>query len=381
MLNIERIINRLPLYMQAYRDNSLIHRFIGSFGKEISTFEDNLSDLMRSKWFHHADLDALERMGALFGVPRLPGERREPYRKRFFLTVKELLTGAGTVESISNIVEATIGQPPDIEENPPEFIESPSRELKPDDTWFEFNKSVRSVRPTIIIKPNDNVRNPSITNMDTEETLTFVGMLRKGSLLRINPDGKALLGGIDVTHKMEYLISEEKQDEVAPPKISKMQSQWKYTDATGFFNFGTFSNSVFAPEKRNVISIQMKWVQFKPASFDVRIPLYSKKGRGKGSVGYEKNLRQEVRQLVDHVKSAGVMANINFYDHFTEKNKSRDLGFEIVFGVEYQRDASQKVELGMEIEATHTEKQKCGDLLHSCGVFDITTFDSPNGWG
>lgn len=381
MLNTERMASRLPIYLQAYREDSTVRALIKSLGAEIAGIEGDLAKLMRSKWFFHADLRDLERMGALFGIPRLPGEPREPYRQRFYLTVRELLTGAGTLESISNIVEATIGSAPEMEENPPEIVTGKVRELSSDGTWEEYNKSVKEVRPTITLQALDNVRNPAVTNLTTEETVRYRGMLRKGAVLRIMPDGSASLGGIDVSSRMEYDISGEPKAEMLPPRLCKMVSEWKYTDATAFLDYGHFSRAVFASMEKEQVSIRLKWLRYRPATFDVRIPLYVKTGRSAASIGYAKHLRQEVRHLVDHVKSAGVMANINFYDHFTEKNLSKDLGPVPVVGADLSEDAGQNEDLTIETEANIRDKQRCSDEIHSCGVFDITEFDSSNAWG
>jgi len=381
MRNAERMIARLPQYLQGYREGSILRSVLESFAMEMEGAENALEGLMRSNWFFHADLPDLERTGILFGIPRLPGEPKVPYRRRFFLTVRELLTGAGTVESISNIVEAIIGAPPEIEENPPELVNGPWRELSSDEIWREYNKSVEEDRPTIIIRSLARVRNPTITNLTTEESITYVGILRRGAVLRILADGSASLSGIDVTGRMVYAISDEPQEEVLAPRIPKMYSEWKYTDATAFFDYAHFSEAVFAAGRKEQVAVRMRWTRYRPATFDVRIPLYSKAGRKKESVGYERHLSQEVRHLVDRVKCAGVLANINFYDHFTEKNSSSDLGLEPCLGMGHREEASGRESFNMKVECVFREHQGCRDELHSCGAFDITGFDSGNAWG
>ena len=381
MKNTERMIARLPQYLEAHREGSILRSVLESFGSEMEDVENALENLMRSKWFFHADLPDLERTGILFGIPRLPGEPKAPYRRRFFLTVRELLTGAGTVESISNIVEAIIGAAPEIEENPPEIARGPWRELSANEIWREYNKSVEEDRATIIIRALARVRNPTITNLTTEESITYTGILRRGAVLRILSDGSASLAGIDVTGRMVYSISDERQEEVLPPRIPKMYSEWSYSDATAFFDYAHFSEAVFAAGRKEQVAVRMSWTRYKPATFDVRIPLYSKTGRSKESVGYERHLRQEVRHLVDHVKCAGVMANINFYDHFAEKNFSKDLGLEPGLGVDHRERVDGKEKLDFVVECVFSESQGCRDELHSCGAFDITKFDSGNAWG
>ncbi len=381
MLNTERMANRLPMYLEAYRENSTIRAVLDAFGREMERAEENLGKLMKSKWFFHADLGDLERMGLLFGIPRLPGEMKVPYRQRFYLTVKELLTGAGTIDSISKIVEATIGTSPDIEENPAEIVESPVRELGSDSAWSEYNKSVKEDRPVITIRPLTRVRDPTVTNITTQESITYRGLLRKGSMLRILPDGTASLAGIDVSSRLEFYKDDQRQTEVLTPRVPKMHSEWKYTDGTGFFDYAHFSEAVFAAAAKNQVAVQLRWIRYRPATFNVRMALYSKGGRSTESIGYEKHLRQEVRHLVDHVKSAGVKANINFYDNFTEKNTVRDQGIEPSFGIHHTDRETLGEELEMNVVMEFCEQQTLGDRIYSCGVFDITEFDSANVWG
>ena len=381
MLNTKRMANRLPLYLEAYREDSTVRAVLDAFGREMERIEENLGDLMKSKWFFHADLREIEKMGLLFGIPRLPGERKAPYRQRFYLTVKELLTGAGTIDSISKIVEATIGSPPEIEENPAELIEGPVRELSSDGTWSEYNNSVKEDRPVITIHPLARVRDPTITNITTQESITYRGLLRKGSVLRILPDGTASLAGIDVSSRLEYYVADEVQPKVLPPRVPKMHSQWKYTDGTAFFDYAHFSESVFAADIKNSVAVQLRWIRYIPATFNVRMALYSKGGRSAESIGYAKHLRQEVRHLVDHVKSAGVRANINFYDNFTEKNTLGDHGVEPAIGIHHTEQETLGEELEMNVVIEFCERQTLDDRFYSCGVFDITEFDSANAWG
>ena len=380
MLNTDRMASRLPLYIQAYRRDSDIRAILNAFGLEMEQVENAMGDLMRSKWFFHADLGDLERMGILFGVPRLPGERKESYRQRFSLTIRELLTGAGTVESIRNIVEATMGSPPEILENPPEIVLGPVRELGVDGTWREFNNSIREDHPLITVHPLSPVRDPAITNITTQETILYRGLLRKGSSLRLMPDGTASLAGIDVSKRIEYYISDELQSEKRTPRIPRSYSDWKYLDASAFFDFAHFAENVFAANEEHRIAIQMKWMRYQPATFDVRIPIRSKLGEAGDLVGYEKRLRQEVRHLVDHVKSAGVMANVNFFDNFVEKNRVRDLGMQPVLTMQCREDSRQKEELKVRAETVYRERQGSKDEMHSCGVFNMTEFDSQNTW-
>lgn len=379
-MNTERIAARLPLYMDALREGTVLRALIETFGSALGDAEEQAGHIMRSRWFFHADLADLERMGELFGIPLLPGEKKRPYRQRFYLTVRELLGGAGTVNSIMKIVEATIGSTPGIEENPAVPAEMQPKEVRSADPWTLFNNSVGEDRPVVILRALARVRDPALTNMTVDETVRYRGILRKGSLLRIMPGGRAMLAGIDVSSRIEYMIGDEIRERSDTPRMNRGESQWKYTDATGSFGYGRMGGAVFAAGDEKQMSLGMKWTRYKPATFEVRIPLYSRAGRGSKSVGYEKHLRQEVRHLVDYVKSAGVMANINFHDTFAERNPVRDLGMHPTIGMIHTERNGQTDALEMEVTLTFSECQPCGDRFYSCGAFDVTEFDSTSGW-
>ncbi|WP_455392285.1 hypothetical protein [[Eubacterium] cellulosolvens] len=382
MQNKARMVNRLPEYMNAENKESLIHSVLDTVGKEIENAEDRITDIMTSKWFPVAALPDLERLGNLFSVDRLTAEQLRDYKQRLFSTVQELLKGVGTVESIRALVTATMGFEPDIIENPKTPVSGGPRLLKAGDKWIEECKSVIEPKPTISIHSITTVRNPTIANLKSGESISYNGLLRPGAFLLIHPDGKASLAGIDVTDRII------KAQNVVP-SITRPRSEWVYQDLNAFLDSSKFGEATLAGGEKYSVIVELRWEESKPASFIVKLPLYSNKYRPteelsdrelRESIGYEQELRQEVRNLVEKVKTAGVEAQINFWDDFVEKISIKDEMYPQFNNVSEEAHTLNE-ELTMEGTATLLELHEIRDRLDIAGAFDITTFDSENRFG
>jgi hypothetical protein len=376
------MVNRLPEYMNAFSKGTLTFGLLDCIGDELEKAENNIASIMTSKWFPVASLPDLERIGSLFGVERLSGEDLPTYKLRLYQTVQELLKGVGTVDSIRGIVTAAMGIEPEIIENPTTPIDSGPRLLKAGDKWSEECRSAIQQRPIITIQSLTTVRNPTIANIYTEESVTYIGLLRPGAFLRIYPDNTASLAGIDVSERIETSHGKI-------PKLTRPFSDWVYQDMNAFLDSGTFDYSTLAGAERYSVIIRLYWAEAKPASFIVKLPLYSNKHRPTDqmskdelmkSVGYEQELRQEVRNLVDKVKTAGVDAQINFWDDFTEQNQIKDR-----MRPQLNHFNFDKMKIGEQFEITgeanFTELHKIKDDFSFTGAFDITSFDSENRFG
>lgn len=382
MQNKQRMINRLPEYMNAENKDSLIYSLMDIVGGELENAEDKVSNIMTSKWFPVAALPDLERLGSMFGVERLTDEKMPDYKQRLYSTVQELLKGVGTVESIRGLVTATMGFEPEIIENPKTPVSGGPRLLKAGDKWVEECKSVIEPTPTITIHSITTVRNPTIANLKNGDSVTYNGLLRAGAFLVIHPDGKASLAGIDVSDRIE------KAQNIIPT-VTRPRSEWVYQDFNAFLDSSKFGEATLAGTEKYSVIVELRWDESKPASFIVKLPLYSNKYRPTeeladadlmASIGYEQELRQEVRNLVEKVKTAGVEAQINFWDDFIEKNTIED-----EMHPQFNNFASDthilKDEFKFEGETTLAELHKIRDKLSLSGVFDITSFDSANRFG
>jgi hypothetical protein len=368
--------------MNATNKNTLIFSILNNIGSSLSEGEDRIADIMTSKWFPVASLPDLERIGSLFDLDRLTGEDLATYKTRLYTTIQELLKGVGTVESIRALVTAAMGLEPEIIENPRLPLSGGSRLLKAGDKWIEECKSVIEPTPTITIHTITSVRNPTISNLNTGESITYNGLLRPGAFLTIHPNGRASLAGIEVSERLT-------KSHNRVPVLSRPRSEWVYHDLNLFLDSGKFDEATFAGSEKYSIVVELHWEEARPASFIVKLPLYSNKFRPteeisttdlETSIGYEQELRQEVRNLVDKVKTAGVEAQINFWDDFIEKNEIKDDVHPQVNAVSEDRQI-QKEEFELSGEATFSEIHKIKEDFSFSGTFDITTYDSENRFG
>jgi hypothetical protein len=275
-----------------------------------------------------------------------------------------------------------MGIEPEIIENPTKAIDGGQHLLKAGDKWVEECRSAIEPKPKITIQSLTTVRNPTVANLSTEETVTYIGLLRPGAFLTIYPNGSASLAGIDVSERIETTHQKI-------PGLSRPYSEWVYQDMNAFLDAGTFDYATLASEARYSVIVELHWEEARPASFIVKLPLYSNKYRPSEemaeadltkSIGYEQELRQEVRNLVEKVKTAGVDAHINFWDDFVEQNIILDKMLP-----QLNSETSDKHEIS-EIfailgEMAFIETNRIRDDFSFTGAFDITSFDSENRFG
>ena len=297
MHNTASILNRLPSHFQAYDEESILYKLINAIGKNLEVAEEDVNSIMMSRWFGTADPVDLENIGALFGIEHLQTETSAQYKSRLFSTIQDLLRGLGTVDSIRRLVEAAVGLEPEIVENPPRAVSSPLRLLKPGEKWAEVCNSVIDSEPTIYVRGLTTTRNPTLTCLTTQETVRYNGLLRKGAALTILPDGQASLAGIDVSAKISFSAE-------APPRLPKGDSEWLYTDSNAFLDHAKFDEAALAEEGAQMVELKMEWRERAPAAFVVRLP---------AGVDDER-VRQKVVKLVESVRTAGVVAEVEFGD-------------------------------------------------------------------
>ncbi len=297
MHNTERIIGRLPSHFQAYNKDSNLYKLIDAIGKNLQVTEDDINAIMMSRWFATADSVDLDKIGVLFGIERLQAETFVKYKTRLYSTIQDLLVGMGTVESVRKLVRAAVGIDPEIIENPPRRASSPLRLLKPGDKWKVLCDSVIDAKPTIYLRGVATTRNPTLTNLTTQETVRYKGLLRKGAVLTIFPDGEAALAGIDVTDKIQ--VSSERA-----LRLPKAASEWLYTDGSALLGYAKFDEAALADEGVYMVELKMEWTERRPAAFTVRLPRDNR----------DEGIKLEVERAVECVRTAGVVAEVEFGD-------------------------------------------------------------------
>lgn len=300
MDRVERICDRLPRFYKHWEKNSLIFTLLKAVIEQLDESEERITDLMKAHWVDTAVEDELDKLGDLLGISRLAEENDSPYRARLKRAVTEY-EGGGTVSTILEAVKALIRAKNEedvkIVENPPTSAFTDFT-VRAGDTWTLGSNSITDADPslTLTVEETGGVSNPQITNIDTRESITFKGKLKRGQKLIIKKK-KALLDEEDVSTRIS-------PQEI--PRLLRRGSTWRYSESleklVGVFDTAKFDEHMFAVKVPSV-RVRFDWIRLQPATFEVRVK--SKAFRGSGySVPY-------LEKVVNSMKAAGVNAIIN----------------------------------------------------------------------
>ena len=303
MSRTQRIIERLPDFYRTWDEKSLIHSIVAAFGKRLDEAEKDLFALMRSHWVDKAFGLDLDRLGQIYNISRKPGEQDERFRSRLRMAIVEF-KGGGTIGAVQTAVRTITGLPLDY---PIEILENPTEktqkefEVKTGDTWRMSSQSILDATPTIelTVPPGEEkVMNPTITNLDTGESMTVETTLQTGDTLRIQ-------------EKRTVLIRQKEEQSVqktTPLTIPRKRSLWRYSERLekeiGVFDVAKFDESVF-PLRIPFIKLAFTWTARKPATFKLRIPKEAVPSR---------NTLSLVEDTVNSIKAAGVRAIVEIVE-------------------------------------------------------------------
>jgi hypothetical protein len=291
------MVTYLPRHFQAYNENSLIYKFLDVIGESIEVAEVDLNNIMLSKWLSTADKTDIERLGRTFGIYYLPNEDLPEHRIRIKRTIYDLINGRSTPASICAFMKSISGIDLEIIENPVIENDSGSLFIRSGDKWELFCNSVEEAKPMIYIRGITNVRNPRITNIRTNESVEYQGLLRKGTLLKISAEGGGWLTGINVTDKIIFNADRDF-------KIPKGKSEWQYTDSNAFFNYAKFNHNVFAEVNASLVEVKINWFEHEPAVVMVRVKMPENNGNNIS--------KTEIEDILEMVRPAGVKFVIEF---------------------------------------------------------------------
>jgi hypothetical protein len=294
----EKVAARLPHFYLSWDRSSVVSNVVESVGKRMEEMEKDFAWIMRSHWVDTASGKDLDRLGALFSIPR--GEERDgDYRGRLKTAIISY-KGGGTVGSIKMMARIALGLPFDhpieVRENPPSARKK-TWKVRANGEWTVDPRSIRDSKPDITITIDTKgaaIVNPTIVNVDTGETVTFNGRLTYGDTLKLG-NGQALLNGSDETQK----LSDNK-----PFSLPRRKTKWQYTESIGsniaVFDKAYFDKSVFAVDITS--SITFEWTAYQPAFFEVLIP--------KALLERSGARPEYVQRLVDSVKACGVKGEV-----------------------------------------------------------------------
>jgi len=296
----QRILERFPEFYLTWDRSSLIHELVTALGKRVDEAEKEVDLILKAHWVDTATSGDLDKLGRLFNLSRYPGERDADYRSRLKRAIIEF-KGGGTRQAILDAVRMTLGLPPDY---PIEMVENPEKEIlkeftvRSGDEWSFCSESIYDAEPVLEVslasEEEESINKPTLTNVDTGETLTFDGKIGRGQTLVIE-GGEARLGGKDVKRS----LSAEK-----PPTVPRQDTRWSYdepiSEEIGVFDAAVFDESKFAVGIPTV-RLSLRWVSHQPATFMLRIP-----GSALGREGQIKL----ASDAVDSIKATGVKAII-----------------------------------------------------------------------
>ncbi|HTY90421.1 MAG TPA: hypothetical protein VMC84_04525 [Methanocella sp.] len=299
MSRADTIGERLPHFYLTWNGQTAIAGVIKAVGKTMDETEKDFGSIMASHWVDTASGEELDRLGGVYSVRRKAGESDMDFRGRLKTSIISY-RGGGTLGSLRMMTRIALGLPAD---HPIEILENPPTQLK--QTWKASANNEWSVNPrniddatlaiTMTVEtPGARVTDPTITNVDTGEYMTFKGSLAFGDVLRL-ADGKASLNGQDVTERLSP---------ASLPRLPRKKTRWRYREAVeaniGVFDSTRFDQSVFAVNIMTAITFE--WTARQPAFFEVRIP---------GDIIARAGVTREyVQELVNSVKACGVRGQV-----------------------------------------------------------------------
>jgi hypothetical protein len=299
MERTKRILDRLPLFYRSWDRDSLIFNLLFAMGKRLDEAEKEVTAILRSHWVDTSFGADLDRLGAIFGFERKPHEGDPEYRNRLKQAVIEF-KGGGTINALLTSVRMTLGlsrnYPLELVENPPIELQR-EFDVNPGDIWAFSSESVLDTTPTIevsIESESEKITNPSITNLETNESITYKGSILKGQKL-VMEEGTGRLDRRSVKSNLSTTVV---------PRLLRKQHKWRYeepiSEEIGVFDAAIFDESKFAIGIPTV-RLSFNWVAHQPATFEISIP-------------QEAITRIDdvtlVEEAVDYIKATGVRAII-----------------------------------------------------------------------
>jgi hypothetical protein len=317
MERVQRVGERLPRFYRYWDKSSLIFRLIAAFCKELDGTEAEITNMMKAHWVDTASGDELERLGALVGARRIPGEDDTRFKARLKRTVGEY-EGGGTVTAIEEAIRALLGS---MEPGAVRILENPPTEASEEfrvmagDTWFIGSRSIRDEKPriTLMVEEGGEVRDPRITNLDTGESIGFQGKLSQGERLVITEEG-ASLDGKDATQNLSM-----PKPRSSFPRLLRRGSTWRYGEAlrmlVGVFDEARFDEHTFALGVP-FVRVRFDWTRLQPATFEVQIDSEALDRSGL--------TESYIESFVESMKAAGIRAFIRVMNRKMEGSSESD---------------------------------------------------------
>ncbi len=299
----KRIAERLPEFYKTWSEDSILYKFLNSFGKTLNESEKDLFRIMRAHWIDTAQGVDLDKLASIFNLARQPGEIDRPFRRRIRRAIQEY-KGGGTRAAMELALKAlfgSYGEKVQLVEFPPTPI-SFEIEAVSGDTWRAASLGIADVTPTVTMRVQTRegeVRDPKVANLSVNKSVGIKGLLKSGQELTLS-NGKARIDGADA-------IEDSTDGQV--PAILRRGSEWQYTEflhgKLGVFDSGVFDESFFATPLPKV-KIRFDWITQKASTVEVRIPRAAMETTG---------MREdEVVRTLNAIKAAGIEVSVKIQE-------------------------------------------------------------------
>jgi hypothetical protein len=308
-----KIVERLPRFYRAWDYKSNAASLITSAGKTLDEQNKDLFGIMRSHWIDSAFAESLDRLGSIFRLKRRKNEPDDSFRTRIKYFIIEFM-GGGTKEAILAQTKLFLGlrevyQEALMIENPP-IEQLVDRSVKNGEAWLMKSVSINDEIFSLefqVEKGKNELLSPSITDIENNRSITFNGVMKSGQKLTINSEGRAKLDEKDVTKKITN----------SGLKILRKGSEWTFTESTspmiGKFDEGVFDTHVYETAVPTA-SVHIKWTAHLLSAFELKVL--------KSSIERSGVTEEELRNMVDMIKAAGIKSFITITDNLNHESAS-----------------------------------------------------------
>lgn len=425
------------LFPDAYaaRDRgSLLYTLLDAVGAELMAADEKVKRLLKSHWVRYAEGEALDRLGATFGVERRvlrrgEGETEErletddEFRERLRWIVP-YFTGGGTRRAVVGAVRSALGLPFDFDlaHLKEQGYEALQRDLEAlvvltefsprgdrvlggdskaagDGFGRELSLKVEAVSagadyPRIdwtfdagagrrlvveLVGTTQGVRSLDDLAVSAGQTL----------VLDAGPEGqlRAFVGGRDVSG---LFVNLDGKKPARLPAVPQQPSDWKFRAEGGRFGDDARALSRFDADGFDtpLFHVALARLRLLPLTFDVEVPYYVedvvpsllKQHDYRGPEFFFKGIPLEhIQEVVDQTRAAGVRGSVHFSLSFHEEHAAED-GARVLAAFRNTENQTSADSLLVANVNQQTESHAMGESLTLAGVFDISTFEGPFGF-
>jgi len=375
----DRLVELFPDAYAARDRETLLYKLLDAVGAELMEADEKVKRLLKSHWVRYAEGDALDNLGAAFGVRRRVLRRGadetaerlesdEEFRLRLQAIVP-LFTGGGTRRAVIGAVRSALGLPFDLDRLG--LVEQGYRGLHEDldalVVLTEFSPQGDRVLASDAKPTADGFSNEltlRVESLSADERLPRIEwsfdrgagrrlviellgttkgvkslddlIVLEGQTLVLDagPEGQlnAFVGARDVS---ALFVNSDGSKPARLPAVPREPSEWKFRAEGGRFGADALALSRFDADTFNLPTFHVSLTRLRliPLTFDVEVPYYVEdvvtdllKGHDyKGRQFLFKGIPLEhIQEVVDQTRAAGVRGSVHFSLRFSEDHAVED---------------------------------------------------------